>query len=256
MLRDAMGVGRRSSGVLAVTLVTLLVFAPTTVAQEGRSPTVVLEAAEIDVEVGNTTAVQGVYRFRIADKGSGSRVLTAFTGKHWQFPEAVVSDYEARIEGQEAPVDTEPGSGHVDVDIPVPEGMVEDGDLLNVTLEFTVQNPDGLVKTPLWVPDHTTLGEGRPVSIRVALPSDSHAGSDNFPRPDRITGDGSVLEHRVAHVPGFVYTTYSDRPAGVLSQAVILSAVGIVGILAVVGAWGYWIRRSDLMTGEGDADVP
>jgi hypothetical protein len=209
-------------------------------AQEGEAPSATLSAADIDVEAGEQTQVTATYEFAVDSTGSGDSAMTAISGTIWGFPDHAVGDISATVNGEEVSPDVTSEDRFTTVAVPV-EG-VSDGDTVEIQLSYTVADPAGALKTPLWVPEFATSGADRVVDVTVALPADTQVQGAAFPRVDTV--DGSTLSYELLHVPGFVAVTYGEGASSLFALDVLSSVVGIALILGFLGAWMMYRRNA------------
>lgn len=218
-------------------------------AQEGNAPSATLSAATINIDAGERTTVNASYEFTVDSAGSGESALTAIGGTIWLFPDHAVGDVSARVNGEEVSPQVTREARFMQLSVPV--SNVNDGDTVTVDLSYTVADPPGRLKTPLWAPEFVTNGADRVVSVTVSLPSDAQVHGAAFPRVD--SRSGSTLSYQLLHMPGFVSVEYGSGAGSLLSLDVITSVVGVGLILGFLGAWLVWRRRA--VARGGDSSV-
>lgn len=218
-------------------------------AQEGKAPEATLSGATIDVDVGDQTTVTANYQFEVASTGSGEQALSTIGGTMWGFPEHAVGDVTATVNGEKVQADVTREDRYMRVAVPV-EG-VSDGDTVNVQLTYTVADPTGQLKTPLWVPEFQTTGSDPVIEMTVSLPDDTQVQGAAFPKVE--SRDGSTLSYEMLHMPGFVSVTYGSGAGGLFTLDVLSSIVGVGLILGFLGAWLAW--RRNLVRSGGETNV-
>lgn len=218
-------------------------------AQEGASPSATLSAASIDIQAGDQTTVSATYSFDVSSAGSGDNALSAISGTMWGFPEHEVGEVSAIVNGNDVTPTVDRQDRYMTVSVPVES--VSDGDTVKVTLEYTVADPAGELKTPLWVPEFQTGGSAAVVEMNVMLPDDTQVQGAAFPKVD--SRDGSTLSYKLLHMPGFVSVSYGSGTGGFLTLDVISSVVGVGLILGFLGSWLAW--RRNLIGSGGESSV-
>lgn len=218
-------------------------------AQEGEAPSVTLTTGTIDVDAGETSTVTTTYEFTVESVGSGDQRLTSIDGRLWKFPERSVDGLSASVNGEEVSADVTERDRHYEVSVPVED--VSAGDTVTVTVTYEVAGPAGDLKVPVFAPEHSTSGESAVVDLRVELPEGQQLQGDAFPRPDSTSGN--VVTSELLHVPGFVALEYGSS-AGI-GMNTILSTLGVVLILGVIGGWAVAQRRRAQRVTGGEADV-
>lgn len=215
-------------------------------AQDGDSPAATLSAATIQIDAGEETTVDASYEFTVDSAGSGENALSAISGTMWLFPDHAVGDVSAKVNGKEVSPQVTREARFMRVSVPVSD--VSDGDTVKIDLSYTVADPAGHLKTPLWAPEFVTSGADRVVSVTVSLPEDTQVHGAAFPRVDSRTG--STLSYELLHMPGFISVEYGSGAGSLLSLDVVTSLVGIGLILGFLGAWFLWRRRAVAEGGE------
>lgn len=215
-------------------------------AQEGDAPAATLSAAEITIDAGEQTTVDATYEFTVESAGSGENALSAISGTMWLFPDHAVGDVSATVNGEEVSPEVTRENRFMRVSVPVSD--VSDGDTVSVDLSYTVADPTGQLKTPLWAPEFVTSGTDQAVSVTVSLPSDSQVHGAAFPRVDSVSG--STLSYELLHMPGFISVEYGSGAGSLLSLDVVTTLVGVGLILGFLGAWFLWRRRAVAEGGE------
>jgi hypothetical protein len=218
-------------------------------AQESDEPSVTLTGGTIDVDAGETSTVTTSYEFTIESAGSGDQRLTSIDGRLWKFPDRSVDGLSATVNGAEVTPEVTERDRHYELSVPVED--VSSGDTVTVTVTYEVAGPAGELKVPVFAPDHPTTGESTVIDLRVELPEGQQLQGDAFPRPDSTSGN--VVTSELLHVPGFV--TLQHGSSGGIGLNAILSTVGVVLILGVIGGWAVVQRRRAQRLGGGEPDV-
>lgn len=218
-------------------------------AQEGEAPTATLSSASVNVDAGDETQVTATYEFAVDSTGSGEQSLSSISGTIWDFPEHAVGDISATVDGEEVEPEVTREDRFVQVAVPV-EG-VSGGDTVSVELSYTVADPAGELKTPLWVPEFQTAGTDTVVSMTVSLPDGQQVHGAAFPKA--TSTDGATLTYELLHLPGFVAVSYGNGAGGLFTLDVLSSVVGVGLILGILGAWLAW--RRNLVRRGGETNV-
>lgn len=218
-------------------------------AQEGEAPSVTLTEGTIDIEAGETSTVTTTYEFTVESVGSGDQRLTSIDGRLWKFPERSVDGLSASVNGEEVTPEVTERDRHHEVSVPVDD--VASGDTVTVTVTYQVAGPAGDLKVPVFAPEHPTTGESAVIDLRVELPEGQQLQGDAFPRPDSTSGN--VVTSELLHVPGFVSLDYG--PSAGIGMNAILSTIGIILILGVIGGWAVAQRRRAQRIAGGEPDV-
>jgi hypothetical protein len=210
----------------------LLLGPSTALAQEGTSPSVSLSetSVEIDATTAGTSAVTAEYEFDVEEAGSGDSALSSISGTMWQFSEREVGDISATVNGEEVDASVSEESRHHSVEVPVED--VSSGDTVTVTLAYEVSEPNGELKTPIWVPEYPTPGQANVVEVAVSLPDGTTVSGEGFPTPGTV--DGNTAEYDVIHVPGFIALEYGESGTGAITSDLLYSIVGVVVIIGFI----------------------
>lgn len=207
-----------------------LVLAPSTATAQDASPAVDLQGASITVDGGETSTVTAEYRFRVAETGNGDTALSSISGTVWQFPNHNISEINASVNGESVNASIAEQSRHYDVSVPV--RSVSDGDTVAVTLEYQVAEPAGEIRTPLWVPEYSTLGQANVVDISMTLPEGTTVADSGFPNPTSVNGNAATYE--LLHVPGFIAAEYGESGPGLVSTDRLYSILGVIVIIGFI----------------------
>lgn len=207
-------------------------------AQEGQSPSVTLSAADIDLDVGETTQVTATYEFAVEDPGSGDAALSAISGTMWLFPGNDVGDITAKVDGQEVDPSVDRGSRHMTLSVPVED--VSAGDTVRVELSYAVSGTAGELKAPLWTPEYETTGTEQVVQLTATLPEGQQVQGSAFPALQDESG--SEVSAGLLHMPGFVTFEYGSQPGSLLTLDVLSTLIGVVLIVGLLGGWLAWTR--------------
>lgn len=218
-------------------------------AQSGEAPSATLRTATVNIDAGDQTEVTATYEFQVDSVGSGDEALSAIGGTMWGFPEHAVGDVSATVNGEDVSADVTREDRYLQVAVPV-EG-VSDGESVTVELSYTVADPTGQLKTPLWVPEFQTAGSEPVVSMTVTLPEGEQVQGAAFPKVD--SRDGNALSYELLHVPGFVAVSYGAGAGSLFSLDVLSSVIGVGLIVGFLGAWLAW--RRNLVNNGGETNV-
>jgi hypothetical protein len=216
--------------ILIVAIVASLAVCSASVAAQDGSPSVTLDAVDIDVDAGDTSTVSAEYQFTVGDAGSGDSALSAIDGTLWKIPERSVSDLAVSVNGEDVEPDVSDSPQHTDVSVPV-EG-VSSGDTVTVTVAYQVSGPSGELQVPVWVPEYSTSGPAGVATAAVTLPHGQAVQGDAFPAAESISG--SAVEYSLLHTPGFIKVNYGEGALGGLTADQLYSALGVVLILGLV----------------------
>ena len=227
-----------SAVVITALLVVLVAAAPAT-GQEATPPSGTLTGAEITVDAGDVTNVTAEYRFTFSSIGNGSEELSAISGTLWTFPEHVPQNFSATVNGEPVELNVTQHGRYLTLSVPVDD--VSTGETVRVGLSYTVPEPGGELKAPLWVPNYQTGGTDRVLDLRVILPQGEQPNGATFPRVDTASNGGNVLEYRLLHMPGFVNVEYVGEE-GLVSLDTALTVFGLLFLVSFFGAWIYYTR--------------
>ena len=249
LIADNMNHIEEKTTLLILVLIASILFVPVTVsAQENNAPQVTLVNGNIEVNAGETTTVTNTYKFRVSSVGSGDQRLTAITGSIWKFPDRSISEISASVNGNSVSPRVTEQDRHYEISLPLQE--VSAGEVITVTVGYEVSGPAGAVQAPMFVPDYATEGRDSVIDFLVTVPEGESLQGTMFPAPDTTSGNQITAE--TLHVPGMVKLNYGT--GGGLDLNTVLSAVGVVFIIAVIGGWALIQRRRAAGIG-GDAVV-
>lgn len=194
------------------------------IGQSGGSPSSAIDEVAVSVTVESSTTVDAQYQFTLPSAVGGDPDPQWLNGTMWSFENASVRNLDVWVDDRRATVARDPR--HHALDVPVST----QSETVRVRLVYTVESSSSAVHVPLWVPEYTTDGADRAVSIDVTASNDRRLLRPQFPAPDRRSADGSTLHYRLKQVPGFVSLDSGTRDSGP-SVRTLATTVGIGLIL-------------------------
>lgn len=238
---------QRTTTLTILILATAISLAPAVVlAQDNSSPSATLTEGDIQVNVSETTTVTNTYEFRVDSASGNSQQISEVKGSIWKFSDRDINQITASVNGNSVSPEVTEHSRHYNISLPV-QNVPTEG-TVSVNVSYTVSGPTGEIQAPVFVPDYSTEGTAPIINIAVTLPRGANVQGTMFPPSD--TTSGNQLSAETLHVPGMIELSYGSDGGGV-DLNTILSAVGVLFILVVIGGWALIQRRRAAGTGGG-----